>query len=181
MHRLKLLHLFFKFFLRRGARNDSQLQHREPLAVVRLSKAKKKENSIRAIMNVASSGSQEHPVCLMVYARPATLKNDMSTNILECLGNNIVNKLPSEFAHGFNATMPTSQVRSWAHDWRKFGASHAVEHWEFLVRPIARINPNFPSNAWPEDRWEFAVRPMVWDQRELQVRPVAVASMIISN
>jgi hypothetical protein len=112
MHRLKLLHLFFKFFLRRGARNDSQLQHRGPLAVVRLSKAKKKENSIRAIMNVASSGSQEHPVCLMVYARPATLKNDMSTNILECLGNNIVNKLPSEFAHGFNATMPTSRVRS---------------------------------------------------------------------
>ena len=101
--------------------------------------------------------------------------------ILECLGNNIVNKLPSEFAHGFNATMPTSRVRSWAHDWRMFGASHAVEHWEFLVRPIARIDLNFPSNAWSEDQWEFAVRPMVWDQRELQVRPVAVASMIISN
>ena len=53
MHRLKLLYVFFKFFLRRGARNDSQLQHRGPLAAVRLLKAKKKEDFIRAITNGA--------------------------------------------------------------------------------------------------------------------------------
>ena len=177
MQTLKFLYLFLKFFLRRGARNDSQLQHRGPLVAVRLLKAKKEEDCIRAIMNDASSGSQEHPVWLMVCARPATLKNNTTTNIRECLENNTVNKLLSEkkrsrwsksnyyeLAHGFNATMPASRVRSWAHDRRMFGASHAVKHWEFLVKPITGINTNFSSNACPEDRWEFAVRPMVWNR-----------------
>jgi len=42
MHMLEFVFLFFKLFLRRGARNDSQLQHRGTLAVVRLSNAKKR-------------------------------------------------------------------------------------------------------------------------------------------
>ena len=45
MHRLKFLYSFFEFFLRRGARNDSQLQHRGSLAAVRLWKAKKKKTA----------------------------------------------------------------------------------------------------------------------------------------
>ena len=96
MQTLKFLYLFLKFFLRRGARNDSQLQHRGSLAAVRLWKTKKKEDCIRAIRNDASSGSQEHPEWLMVYARPATLKNDITTNIRQGLEHKNMNKLISE-------------------------------------------------------------------------------------
>ena len=65
MHVLKFLFVFFKLFLRRGARNDSQLQHRGPIATVRLSKAKTEGDFIRAIMNGASSSTQEHPVFIL--------------------------------------------------------------------------------------------------------------------
>jgi len=73
MHVCKFLFVFFKLFLRRGARNDSQLQHRGPLAAVRLSKAKTEEDFIRAIINGDSSSSQEHPVYILIRKAHASM------------------------------------------------------------------------------------------------------------